>query len=58
MKRKTLLAVLLALLAAPAFAHFQDWVLPAFLSRCSSTREATITDFTTFKLQSTILFIR
>ena len=58
MKRKTLLAVLLALLAAPAFADFQDWVLPAFLSRCSDTKEAIITDFTTFKLEATFLFIR
>lgn len=58
MKRKTLLAVLLALLAAPAFAHFQDWVLPAFLSRCSSTAEAVITDFSTFKLEATVFFIR
>ena len=58
MIRKTVLAALLALLAAPAFAHFQDWVLPAFLSRCSDTKEAVITDFTTFKLEATILFVR
>ncbi len=58
MKRKILLAAMLALLAAPAFAHVVEWALPAFLSRCSVTEEAVLTDFTTFKLQSTILFIR
>ena len=58
MKRKTFLAALLALLALPALAHYQDWVLPAFLSRCSSTREATIVDFSTFKLECTVLFVR
>ena len=58
MKRKTLLAVLLALAAAPTFAHVVEWAFPAFLSRCSTVREATITDFSTFKLESTIVIIR
>lgn len=58
MTRKHVLAVLLALLAPPALAHIQDWALPAFLSRCSTIREATITDFSTFKLECTVLFFR
>ena len=58
MKRKTFLAVLLALAAAPTFAHVVEWALPAFLSRCSVTAEATIRDFSTFKIESTILIIR
>ncbi len=58
MKSKILLAVLLALAAAPTFAHVIEWALPAFLSRSSVTAEATIRDFSTFKMESTILIIR
>jgi len=58
MRKKALIAIMPALLAAPSLAHVVEWALPAFLSRCSTTAEATLTDFTTFKLEETILIVR
>lgn len=58
MRRKICLAILLALPAAPTLAHVVEWALPAFLSRSSTTAEATLNDFTTFKLEETILIVR
>lgn len=46
------------ILAVPAVAHVAEWALPAFLSRSSTTAEATLNDFTTFKLEETILIVR
>ena len=59
MNRKLSTVALLAILAAAsALAHFQEWTLQSFLSRCSDTREGTITDFNSFKPEETIIVFR
>ena len=59
MKRNLAAVALPALLAAaPAPAHFQEWALPSFLSRCADTKEAAIAGFTTFKPEETVIVIR
>lgn len=45
-------------LAAPAVAHVVEATLPTFLSRYTDTEEATITDFTTFKMATTFIYFR
>jgi hypothetical protein len=50
-------AALLAL-AAPAVAHVVEATIQPFLSRYANTEDAVITDFTTFKLVGTFIYIR
>ena len=58
MHRNQRLAVLLALLAAPAFARVAEWAMPSFISRCSTTAEAVIADFSTFEMPFTLLLAK
>lgn len=53
-----LVASALLALAAPAVAHVVEATLQPFLSRYSNTAEETITDFTTFKLVGTFIYVR
>lgn len=58
MRRKTLLAVLFALLAAPSFAHVVEWAMPSFLSRFGTTAEAVVEDFSTFEIPCTLFLLQ
>jgi hypothetical protein len=58
MRRKTCLAVLFALLAAPAFARVVEWAMPSFLSRFGATAEAVVEDFSSFEISCTLFLLQ